>query len=163
MAGTRSNIARWRRVKHMALVLCVQSVFVWIGLCAIVARIEIGRDGTLLAARGMLTYEYAPLPPLTSGRLVNSLSLGDVVYRQWGKPALWPAWRRTPAALPATPGGYVIGIPLWLLPLTFGSLAWYANTRIERLRQGTCTKCGYDTRGLAAGACCPECGTAYSV
>ncbi len=51
-----------------------------------------------------------------------------------------------------------VEVPLWPMPATCAGLAWYAGKRIRRLRQGACTKCGYDMRGLAAGACCPECG-----
>ena len=45
----------------------------------------------------------------------------------------------------------------------FCSLALYLSLLliegIHRLRSdGTCAKCGYDRRGLAAGAVCPECG-----
>jgi hypothetical protein len=36
------------------------------------------------------------------------------------------------------------------------SLLWFADRR--RSRTGLCSKCGYDRRGLAADAPCPECG-----
>jgi hypothetical protein len=40
------------------------------------------------------------------------------------------------------------------------ALLWYADRR--RFGPGLCTKCGYDRRGLAADAKCPECGTVPS-
>lgn len=64
--------------------------------------------------------------------------------------------------IPFTPR-WSVAVPLWPTPVAFGALAWYAGRRIKRLRKGACTKCGYDTRGLAAGACCPECGTPCTV
>ena len=53
--------------------------------------------------------------------------------------------------------------PHWLLILVAGTplVAWGIG-RIRRSRRspGDCLKCGYDLRGLAAGAVCPECGGA---
>jgi len=50
-------------------------------------------------------------------------------------------------------------LPLWM-PLgasVLGSAGLFYVTRRGR-RAGVCGKCGYDLRGLAAGAKCPECG-----
>ena len=160
MAGKRDNIAWWRRVKHVALVLCVQCAVLWVVMCAIAASVEVGRDGVLLVFGGMVTYEHAPMPPLTSGVLVSSLNLGDVVSQRWSRPAILPSWQWTPASPPASPGSFMIGVPVWPVPVAFAGLAWYAGKRIKQLRRDACAKCGYDTRGLAAGAVCPECGTA---
>jgi hypothetical protein len=45
-------------------------------------------------------------------------------------------------------------IALTLIP---AALLWYTNRR--RFGPGSCKKCGYDSRGLAPDAKCPECGT----
>jgi hypothetical protein len=39
------------------------------------------------------------------------------------------------------------------------ALNWSDMKVTIRRRRGRCTTCGYDRRGLAAGAKCPECGT----
>jgi len=56
----------------------------------------------------------------------------------------------------------ILEVPLWSPCLLTGSLAgivWTFALR-ARKRQGDrlCPACGYDLRGLAAGAACPECG-----
>jgi hypothetical protein len=48
-------------------------------------------------------------------------------------------------------------IPLWLACVV-PWLAWRWWTRRTRRRSGRCTGCGYDLKGLAPGALCPECG-----
>ena len=79
-------------------------------------------------------------------------------------PVLLPRMYRGPTPWTAPPRHTTaLTLPLWPLPVAFGTLAWYAGRRIKRLQRHGCAKCGYDTRGLAAGACCPECGTACSV
>jgi hypothetical protein len=52
--------------------------------------------------------------------------------------------------------GVSVLYPLALTLIPAG-LLWYADRR--RLRPGLCGGCGYDRRGLAADAKCPECGT----
>ncbi len=59
-------------------------------------------------------------------------------------------------------------IPLWpgfaLNTLFYAALAWglwqlpLAIRRRRRRSKGLCVRCGYDLKGLAAGAVCPECG-----
>jgi hypothetical protein len=59
--------------------------------------------------------------------------------------------------------GEMIGVPLWALVsvvLLPAALLWGADVRLARRRRGgLCLSCGYDRRGLAADAKCPECGT----
>jgi hypothetical protein len=156
MAGTRNSIARWRRIKHVMMVLCVQSVVLWVATCGTTTQFNTQREVTAYVAGGGVTidnddYFFDPSDPVSVNFEIN-----------WMLPRLLPAWGE--AALPQlAPRAFAILLPLWPIPVAFGALAWYANTRITRLRQGACTKCGYDTRGLAAGAPCPECGAACSV
>jgi hypothetical protein len=57
--------------------------------------------------------------------------------------------------------------PIWM-PLAAAAfpamILWWPQVRslrsIFRKPKGICRKCGYDLKGLAAGAVCPECGTA---
>lgn len=57
-------------------------------------------------------------------------------------------------------------VRFWLaLPLTLAALVslafWWPEVRgVLRRRAGRCAACGYDRRGLGAGALCPECGAA---
>jgi len=57
----------------------------------------------------------------------------------------------------------VIVVPLWaplLVAAITASVLWPMDHRADRRgRVGRCPKCGYDRRGLAADAKCPECGT----
>jgi len=57
-------------------------------------------------------------------------------------------------------------IPLWFPTLLVAiptALAWRADRRAWRWeRIGLCPACGYDRRGLAPAAVCPECGAAAS-
>jgi hypothetical protein len=53
-------------------------------------------------------------------------------------------------------------IPLWIpmSPVLCAAAAlWYGDIRARRRGRDTCRSCGYDRRGLAADAKCPECGT----
>jgi Zn finger protein HypA/HybF involved in hydrogenase expression len=58
--------------------------------------------------------------------------------------------------------GEMIGVPLWaLLPVVMlpAAILWGADVRlVRRRRRGLCPSCGYDRRGLAPDANCPECG-----
>jgi len=56
----------------------------------------------------------------------------------------WGAFIADAAFWTAVFGGFLVGLPV----LRF----------VTRAYRGACTECGYDCRGLAAGAPCPECG-----
>ena len=66
-------------------------------------------------------------------------------------------------------GGRVWGVQVMVWPLV--ALAWTASVFLflnahvvrRRRRVGLCRFCGYDMKGLAAGAGCPECGKAPAV
>lgn len=53
-------------------------------------------------------------------------------------------------------------VPLWaplILLAGTNAIAWHVPVRARlRRRRGDCSSCGYDRRGLAATAACPECG-----
>lgn len=155
MAGTRKHIARWRRIKHVAMVQCVQSVVLWVATCGMTMQFNTQREVTAFVAGGAVTidnddYFFVPSDPVSVNFEIN-----------WMLPRLLPAWGE--AAVPQlAPRAVAILLPLWPVPVAFGALAWYAGRRIKRLRQDACAKCGYDTRGLAAGASCPECGAVRS-
>ena len=74
-----------------------------------------------------------------------------------------------PAGTPPGPGGVnvksirglsIAAAPMYpgLLAAIVGAAAMPGWKRSRRKRRGQCVKCGYDRRGLAAGAACPECG-----
>lgn len=56
-------------------------------------------------------------------------------------------------------GDWFFNIPLWvpLAACILGSAALFIVTR-KQPKPGVCGSCGYDLRGLGAGARCPECG-----
>ncbi|HSI34931.1 MAG: hypothetical protein ACAI43_27060 [Phycisphaerae bacterium] len=60
-----------------------------------------------------------------------------------------------------------LAVPLWLVLLVtqvspaIAFVRWRRRRRLRRV--GSCPKCGYDLRGHAAGARCPECGTGVAV
>lgn len=67
----------------------------------------------------------------------------------------------------ARPPSYVetttFAMVLWPTPLatlSAGALLLWSARRAARAARGFCSACGYDLRGLAAGAACPECGKA---
>lgn len=170
MAGTRKHITRWRRVKHVAMVLCVQCALAWVVLCGISARLTLaGGDSIEVAGASMM---YARLSeamraahaeqPAANPFFADNQLVGQV---QWQRPLLVPAWD-DPNAFNG-PGwsmwSWELTVPLWPVPVAFGAMTWYAGRRIKRLQRHGCDKCGYDTRGLAACTPCPECGTTCSV
>jgi hypothetical protein len=59
-------------------------------------------------------------------------------------------------------GLWYLGIPTWALfvvTLIPATLVWWPDVRsASRRHRGHCPACGYDRRGLAADAKCPECG-----
>jgi hypothetical protein len=150
MAGRRNNIAWWRRVRRVAYITCVASAMVWLASVIFYVAVPLGRQWNVSIARGSLNLMYwnykTQLPRATS----------------WGHAPRWPDLLPKLLRLPTGSQVFwtVAVVPLWPVPLAFAGLTWYAGKRIKRLRRDVCAKCGYDTRGLAAGAVCPECGAA---
>jgi hypothetical protein len=58
------------------------------------------------------------------------------------------------------PLGLLLDSLFWGAPLVALVGAARLWTQVRRRRRGACTACGYDLRGLADGALCPECGAA---
>ena len=160
MAGTRNTIARWRRTRHVALMLCVQSVLVWIACCGVTLTALPGRDAGIEVDRGSVTFRRLPyLVPNQRGGLPYDFVLTGAM--QWQRPRWLPAWIRPYRLVPASPlRAWQLTLPLWPVPAAFAGVAWYAGRRIKRLQLHGCATCGYDTRGLAVGVPCPECGGA---
>ena len=75
-------------------------------------------------------------------------------------PCSWHLWTWSLQGL--KDGGFCFVGPLWLFPL----LLWTPAALLlrsgllarRRALTGSCPACGYDRRGLAPGAVCPECG-----
>jgi hypothetical protein len=81
--------------------------------------------------------------------------------REWR----WRCWTSSFRATPLLPSvsranGLSVVVPLWIPAILLGAwagLLWRAHLSSgDRWR---CAWCGYDRRGLAADAACPECGT----
>jgi hypothetical protein len=98
----------------------------------------------------------------------------DVPAGDYGLPLWNPEWNNAPPLRARTPlekkrfgggptrywGGH---LPLWI-PFVFvafpSGLLWLLHRIVmKRPGAGQCPKCGYDRRGLAVDAGCPECGT----
>ncbi len=159
MAGTRKHIARWRRTKHVAMVLCVQSVVLLALSCSVGIAASLSEKINVGISEAALSASYFSQPfkiaGLTPSRLIP---VGDLWFG-WNSPRMLPGFSRD-----VSPSqGWSVLIPLWPLPVAFGALAWCAGRKIKRVWRGACPNCGYDTRGLGAGACCPECGTTCTV
>jgi hypothetical protein len=73
-----------------------------------------------------------------------------------------PIWWLVLGVMGAPPGVHRIGVPVWMFFLAAGvptALAWRSVLRLRRrIAAGVCARCGYDRRGLAGSARCPECG-----
>ena len=155
-------MAWWQRMQDVALVFLVQSVLVCVVLC--VVRLEISKlwDVNVTIEQASVTiHDSATMLPVVPG--VGPLSTIISGSLEWRQPRWLPVWSHvTPSPRSWPAWWWELTLPLWPLPATFFGLAWYARRRVKRLRHDVCTKCGYDTRGLAAGACCPECGAVRS-
>ncbi len=106
----------------------------------------------------------------SNGRYVGTASAGGLRFMHfygpnntWGdSERIYPAWIAPPGLWTEVhryPGGWDVSIPmsnLATLILGAGVILW----RLDRRRAAyECPKCGYDRRGLAEGAVCPECGS----
>lgn len=163
MAGTRKVIARWRLVYRVALSAAVFACAVLLLTCVATVRVSRREPRAITLTAASVVYSdtgYVGTPMDNFGRVQGRSTF------IWNSPQLrllpfcvWSTQRRLVMPIQTRE----VSIPLWPLPVACGIFAWYANTRIKRQREHACTTCGYDTRGLAAGACCPECGTTCTV
>ena len=144
------------------MVLCGLSVVLWVATCAVRMGAYRFWGPILQVSHGSVSFrdEDNFYVDERSGFDGETVYEGEVT---WHWPSLVPRWgnsRIEPNGSPFITQEFEV--PLWPLPVAFGALAWYAGRKIKRVRQGACPNCGYDTRGLAAGACCPECGAAQA-
>ena len=82
--------------------------------------------------------------------------------RDHNAPWLWWSWEWSNQSLAPGTGWRAFGLPLWVPALLAGCTAiplWRTHTRRQRKSSGVCDTCGYDRRGLATDASCPECGS----
>lgn len=86
---------------------------------------------------------------------------------RWGDLYWWPFKERPFVDISRSPMGSTtwaifINVPLWMpvaTGLSVASLGRAMSVRLRgRARRGLCVACGYDRRGLAHEAPCPECG-----
>ncbi|HLP84469.1 MAG TPA: hypothetical protein VK157_08965, partial [Phycisphaerales bacterium] len=159
MTGTRKPMARWRRIKHVAMVLCVQSALVCMLFCGVLARATDARGDAIEVSGASIRFMRLDdtMRMMRSDHPVLNpfwLDKGLIVHVPWQ----WPRWmpERVDHSAFNGPGwslySWELTLPLWPVPVALGAMTWYANRRIKRLQRHGCDKCGYDTRGLAAGA-----------
>ncbi len=89
---------------------------------------------------------------LTGGpgvRRRHAFEAGSLLGRSGGWLPLHPVW------LGLVANACFYGVILWSVSVVPGVIK-----RARRLRRGACVRCGYDLRGSAPGAPCPECGNA---
>jgi hypothetical protein len=123
------------------------------------------RDLRIVEVQGLLTVSYSPGPELSGNGWADQVIVERFSGWDWGLAGgdtsfrtgwLWHAgfvWSNEP-------GGWDVGISvIYPVALTLipAALLWYADRRRPGPR--ACGGCGYDRRGLAVGAKCPECGT----
>lgn len=97
---------------------------------------------------------FGTMPHMTAGKQSDLQYVEDWYFR--------PRWSRSRYVPPITQ----IEFPLWVPMLVSCGLAipcwWPEIVAFRRRRAGHCHSCGYDRRGLAPDARCPECGAVAS-
>ena len=143
----------WLRVTMLAKWACVSATVVlllfwvtsgWYGLSWINGS---GSTDVAVICGKLVVHRWTPHTPKETWHIWNISQTGHAPQWQWWFSANTES----------------VGLPLWL-PLLMtgigGGLLWKSELRSERKRRaGLCPSCGYDRRGLAADAKCPECGT----
>jgi hypothetical protein len=146
------RIARWRRTRHAAELLALQTLLMCVVSCAL--RVRVMHPPDVMISLTQAGIECSRVSPQLR-KWIPSFTSAHAGSPAWQAPKWLPVYDAVPNFVTNTR----IFLPFWPLPVAFGALAWYAGRRIKQLRPHVCATCGYDTRGLAAGACCPECGT----
>lgn len=143
---------KWAGVAAIALIVAALVV----GMCWWVILKDRSPPGAYLELdRGWLDFTWAE-GWRVRGPVRVSIHMTRAAWT-WSDPLGWPTCNlREPVRQ--------LAIPLWI-PLLLVSaptaLLWRADRRAARREKaGLCAACGYDRRGLAASAPCPECGNA---
>ncbi len=103
-------------------------------------------SGVAIARGGMHWHDVSAVPLLGGIPIVGNFFTIRVASPGW--------WFR--ASFSQTHKELVV--PMWAIGLLAGGLMVLAWRRGSRVEKGHCARCGYDLKGLAAGAACPECG-----
>ena len=114
------------------------------------------RNDWVCVGGGALRVAWQPLSaPLTIPISHTGFRHGLLIREARGLWGWKPEWGKPGATVYAS-------VPLWMpfaaMVLPAGAL-WRRDIREARRARGGCASCGYDRRGLAADAKCPECGT----
>jgi hypothetical protein len=117
-------------------------------------------------ARAAGILESAELPPTTITRAEIDEAVKRAMREQRANSAISAVRERGGSWRPSWDyfsGYWGLSLPLWIPFLLFAvptALLWRRDhIATKRARIGRCPLCGYDRRGLAADAKCPECGT----
>lgn len=126
--------------------------------CVLWQSADMHRFGAIVRGRFMTCTMYGGGYLITEAAFHRGWFVGGLVDADLDRfPAeKVPTWDKT--------GGYsLVVVPFWLpisLTAVPAGLLWESGRRRRRRsRVGMCVRCGYDRRGLAADAKCPECGT----
>jgi hypothetical protein len=90
------------------------------------------------------------VPPGWHGSIVRIPPMQRMIWR--------PSYQSDPTP-PLSGSDVFVTIPLWIVLVVAAiptGLLWWRDRK--RRGPGACVKCGYDLKGLAVGAPCPECG-----
>ena len=162
-AARARRVKRWKHVRLIAII----TASCMLALLALATRWDMGiargKLTTVMTQRAYLTCGWASVDTGQPWRWVctrrNEKMPSPFARTAWLSFGDW--WDAT-TQTPAWHGGR-----LWLslYALSAWSLAAiaFAHWRVHWLSTPRCQFCGYETRGLAAGACCPECGRPCSV
>jgi hypothetical protein len=156
MAGRQRTLAFWQRTRRLALAYCLAAALLWLFTTLTLASVPLGTQWRITLTAGALVVQHSP----------HSRVHGAPASLAWSpqRPRLSPLFSRAKAGMfSSVIVSTSLWLPLWPLLAACGLLALYARRRTRHLSTMHCPHCGYDTRGLAAGACCPECGAACSV
>lgn len=112
-------------------------------------RTTAGSVSGVAVARGGVHWHDASAVPTLGGIPI----VGNFFTIRVESPGWWFRWSTQPKSKEVV-------VPLWALGVFAGGVMVFAWRRATRVEKGHCARCGYDLKGLAAGAVCPECGAA---
>ena len=140
-----------KTVKWGGAAVSVLLLVVWVGSGWVWVRWDGSHWGAVVQSGVISFLDYrSPVPPEYQG--------WTSMVHPHAFPLLWSFQSE------AAQFAYRYSVPLWAPLLTCilpPLIAWRLDTLARgRARVDSCPKCNYDRTGLAAGAVCPECGTA---